>query len=124
MKMSENTQVEQATPTPVVKKPSFISTILSNFWSKLQEVDTKINSFVSKISNGHSVVFMVVAAVVYWYTRPFFSLVVSIPAKITEIILQSLSVIIPVIISAVPYAFLVGLGLLLIVEVVNAVKGK
>jgi len=121
--MAEETSQSGVT-APSPKKPGIITSILNSFWSKLEEVDTAINSFVAKVSNGHSTLFIAAVAVAYWFIRPFFGFILSIPAKVTEILLQVLAVVVPTIINSIPYIVLVSIGLLLVVELVNLLKKK
>lgn len=123
-------EVQPATPSPAqapapeVKKPGFLTSLLSSFWAKLEDVDAKVNQFVAKISDGHSTLFIALVSVAYWFVRPFFGFILLIPAKLTEVLLQALAVVVPFIINAIPYILLVGLALLLLVELVNLLKKK
>lgn len=107
-----------------VKKPGVVAGFLASAWAKIEEVDALINKFVAKISDGHSTLFVAAVAVGYWFLRPFVGILLSIPAKLTEILLQVLAVAVPTVINAIPYILMVAIGLLLVVELVNLLKKK
>lgn len=117
-------EVTNQPPVTEKKVPGKIASALSVLWNTVEEVDKKINTLVAKISDGHSTLFVAAIAVGYWFLRPFVGIIFSIPAKVTEILLQVLAVAVPAVINAIPYMILVAIGLLLIVELVNLLKKK
>jgi hypothetical protein len=106
-------------PAPKVNP---IINFLTGLWNKIESVDSSINSFINKITNQQPVLIVAIAAVIYYFVRPFVSVIVAIPAELIKVSLSALAVVVPFIINAIPYILEVCVGLLVLVEIVNFVK--
>ena len=114
------------TPTPdvVVKVENSVVSAVKNVWAKVEELDSTLNAWVTKVTNGHTTLAIMLVAVAYWLlpVKAILEFVLQVPALTTKYILLALAVAVPALIDAVPYMIGVVLALLAIVEVKNLLK--
>jgi hypothetical protein len=107
-----------------VTKPNAIVTFFKELWAKIEDVDTAINTWISKVTSGYTTLAVVAVAVAYWLlpVKAILSFLLAIPAQLIKLILDAVGVLVPVLFSAVPYAIGIILILLAIVEIKNLGK--
>lgn len=104
------------------KAENFVVKFVKDVWAKIEGVDFSLNAWISKVTNGNTTLAVIAAGIVYWLVKPFVSLIWTLPATVTKVILDGLAVAVPAVVGAVPTIVGIALGLLAIVELKNLLK--
>ena len=108
----------------VVKTENSVVAFVKGLWNSIVTLDANLNKWVSTVTSGYTTLALVLVGVAYWLLpiKEILDIIVAVPAWVTKFLLDSLAVLVPAIIQAVPFLIGVVLVLLAIVEIVNALK--